>query len=87
MTLITDDQVGDDLDFLLRSTGGSIVPFLRHVCEGRSWPFYMKSDEKTGASRWDFICMGDKEVRYLVRVVRNALCLFKICIFCSRLLY
>eukprot|EP00440_Ansanella_granifera_P038663 gb/GFBE01041950.1/.p1 GENE.gb/GFBE01041950.1/~~gb/GFBE01041950.1/.p1 ORF type:complete len:428 (+),score=86.86 gb/GFBE01041950.1/:1-1284(+) len=56
-------QVADDMDFLLRSTGGSLVPFLESVAKGKGWPVYRKSDEKTGQSRWDFIAIGDKDAK------------------------
>ena len=45
--------VSDDMDFLLRSKGGSLVPFLESVALSRNWPVYRKSDEKTGQARWD----------------------------------
>lgn len=53
--------VADDMDFLLRSTGGSLVPFLEAVSKARNWPVYRKSDEKTQQSRWDFIAIGDND--------------------------
>eukprot|EP00933_Yihiella_yeosuensis_P034595 TRINITY_DN28075_c0_g1_i1.p1 TRINITY_DN28075_c0_g1~~TRINITY_DN28075_c0_g1_i1.p1 ORF type:complete len:444 (+),score=76.56 TRINITY_DN28075_c0_g1_i1:59-1333(+) len=54
-------KVGDDMDFLLRSTGGSLVPFLETVAKSKGWPVYRKSDERTGQARWDFIAIGDKD--------------------------
>merc|ERR1711957_343581 len=55
--------VGDDVDFLLRSTGGSLVPFLEAVAKARGWPVFRKSDEKTGQERWDFVAIGDPEAK------------------------
>jgi len=55
--------VSDDMDFLLRSKGGSLVPFLESVALSRNWPVYRKSDEKTGQARWDFIAIGDKDAK------------------------
>lgn len=49
-----------DVDFLFRSSGGSVVPFLLEVARERGWAPHRKIDEGTGAARWDFISVGDR---------------------------
>eukprot|EP00931_Biecheleriopsis_adriatica_P091467 TRINITY_DN65354_c0_g1_i1.p1 TRINITY_DN65354_c0_g1~~TRINITY_DN65354_c0_g1_i1.p1 ORF type:complete len:449 (-),score=101.48 TRINITY_DN65354_c0_g1_i1:14-1192(-) len=53
--------VSDDMDFLVRSTGGSVIPFLENTAKSRGWPVYRKKDERTDNPRWDFIAIGDKD--------------------------
>jgi len=35
-------KAADDLDFLFRSSGGSVVPYLKSVAEAKGWPTYTK---------------------------------------------
>eukprot|EP00802_Teleaulax_amphioxeia_P007623 Tamp_07630.p1 GENE.Tamp_07630~~Tamp_07630.p1 ORF type:complete len:439 (+),score=64.93 Tamp_07630:70-1386(+) len=55
--------VGDDLDFLFRCTGGSVVPFLLACACGRGWPTQRKFDEVTQRPRWDYITIGTDAAR------------------------
>lgn len=50
----------DDMDFLFRSSGGSVVPYLERLGEARGWQPYRKRDERDGVERWDFISLGDR---------------------------
>ncbi len=50
----------DDMDFLFRSSGGSVVPYLERLGEARGWAPYRKRDERNGVERWDFISLGDR---------------------------
>lgn len=38
-------KAADDVDFLFRSSGGSIIPYLDAVAQTNGWPSYSKRDE------------------------------------------
>lgn len=62
----TDGLLGvesDDIDILFRAPEGNIVRTLYDTATSRGWPVYLKTDEKSGNPRHDFIAIGDKDAK------------------------
>ena len=55
----------DDMDILVaqdkQSSSIGIIAYLESVCKNKGWAVSRKVDERTKNSRWDFLCIGDKE--------------------------
>jgi len=43
--------------FLLK---GNLITFLQSISKANEWEYYMKCDEKTRETRWDFIAIGQR---------------------------
>ncbi len=47
------------MDFLFKSIGNNLVPFLENVAKSKNWTHLRKKDNNN-IERWDYIMIGDR---------------------------